>query len=64
MIIELGKYNSAKELLIETRTTGFQGHVYYWGKDQRTSITRVEMGSELGMSIETRKTPAEQSKKY
>jgi len=24
MIIELGKYNSAKELLIETRTTGSQ----------------------------------------
>jgi len=29
MIIELGKYNSAKELLIETRTTGLQGHIFY-----------------------------------
>jgi len=25
MIIELGKYNAAEELLIETRTTGLQG---------------------------------------
>src|SRR5882724_1923805 len=41
MIIELGKYNSAEELLIVTRTTGSQGHVYYQGKDRRTSITRV-----------------------
>ena len=41
MIIELGKYNSAEELLIETRTTGSQGHVYYQGKDRRTSITRA-----------------------
>jgi len=32
MIIELRKYNSAEELLIETRTTGSQGHVYYWAK--------------------------------
>src|SRR5882724_7659452 len=41
MIIELGKYNSAEELLIETRTTGLQGHIYYRGKDWRTSITRA-----------------------
>jgi len=27
MIIELGKYNSAKELLIETRTTGHRTHM-------------------------------------
>jgi len=47
-IIELGKYNSAKELLIETRTTGSQGHIYYRGEDRRTSITRaaVRMGLE------------------
>jgi len=51
-IIELGKYISAEELLIETRTTGSQGHVYYRGKDRRTSITRaaVHMGLEgMGM---------------
>ena len=41
MIIELGKFNSAEELLIETRTTGSQGHVYYRDKDWRTSITRA-----------------------
>jgi len=29
MIIELGKYNEAEELHIETRTTGLQGHVCY-----------------------------------
>ena len=54
MIIELGKYNSAEELLIETRTTGLQGHVYYWGEDQRTSITRaaVHMGLE-GTGMQT-----------
>ena len=48
MIIKLGKYNSAEELLIETRTTGLRGHVYYRGKDWRTSITRaaVRMGLE------------------
>src|SRR5882724_192495 len=54
MIIELGKYNLAEELLIETRTTGSQEHIYYWGGDQRTSITRaaVHMGLE-GMGMRT-----------
>jgi len=53
-IIELGKYNSAEELLIETRTTGSQWHVYYRGEDWRTSITRaaVHMGLE-GMGMRT-----------
>ena len=41
MIIELGKYNSAEELLIETRTTGSQGHVCYQDRDWRVSVTRV-----------------------
>ena len=41
MIIELGIYNSAKELLIETRTTGLQVHVCYWDGDQRVSVTKV-----------------------
>jgi len=39
MIIELGIYNSAEELLIETRTTGSQGHVCYLNGDQRISVT-------------------------
>ena len=41
MIIELGKYNSAEELLIETRTAGLQGHVFYWNRDRRVSVTRA-----------------------
>jgi len=36
-----GIYNSAEELLIETRTTGSQGHVCYLNGDQRISVTRV-----------------------
>jgi len=39
MIIKLGKYNDAEELLIETRATGSQGHVCYWNRDQRVSVT-------------------------
>jgi len=54
MIIELGKYNSAKELLIETRTTGSQGYVCYQDGDQRTSITRVAVCMVLeGMGMQT-----------
>jgi len=41
MIIELGKYNSAEELLIETRTTRSQRHVCYQDGDWRASVTRV-----------------------
>jgi len=79
-IIELGKYNSVKELLIETRTTGRRTCILS-GTDWRTSITRwlsawgwkkgIEQGtgvhtngSESGMSIEMWEMPAEQSKKY
>ena len=46
MIIELGKYNSAKELLIETRTTGSQGHVCYRNGDWRISVTGVAVHME------------------
>ena len=46
MIIELGKYNSAKELLIETRTTGSQGHICYQDGDRRVSVTRVAVRME------------------
>jgi len=45
-IIELGEYNSAKELLIGTRTTGSQGHVYYWNGDRRVSVTRAAVRME------------------
>jgi len=30
MIIELGNYNGNRELVIENRITGSQGHVHYW----------------------------------
>jgi len=46
MIIKLGKYNSAKELLIETRTAGSQGHVCNRDGDQRISVTRVAVHME------------------
>jgi len=52
MIIELEKYNEIGELLIENRTTGFQGHVCYQDRDWRVSVTRaaVCMGvKETGM---------------
>src|SRR5882724_10642554 len=41
MIIELGKYNSAEDLLIETRTAGLPGHVCYRDGDWRVSVTRA-----------------------
>ena len=54
MIIELGIYNSAEELLIETRTTGSQGHICYQNGDQRVSVTgAVVRMEEEGMGIRT-----------
>ena len=47
MIIELGKYNSADELHIETRATGSQGHVCYRNGDWRASVTRAAVRMEL-----------------
>ena len=47
MIIELEKYNSAKELHIETRATGSQGHICYWNGDWRASVTRAAVRMEL-----------------
>jgi len=41
MIIELRKYNETRELLIENRTTGLQGHVIYWDGGWEASVTRV-----------------------
>ena len=52
MIIKLGEYNSAKELLIGTRTAGSQGHVYYRNGDQRVSVTRAAVCmEEKGMGM-------------
>ena len=39
MIIELGEYNKIGALLIENRTAGSQGHVSYWDRDWRVSVT-------------------------
>ena len=53
-IIELERYNEIRELIIENknRTTGSQGHVCYWDKGQRFSVTMaaVHMGME-GMGV-------------
>jgi len=51
MIIELERYNEIGELLIENRTTGSQGHVCYWDRGQRVSVTMaaVHMGVEETM---------------
>jgi len=52
MIIELKKYNEAKELLIETRTTGSQAQVSYQDVVREAPVTRaaVCMGvKEMGM---------------
>jgi len=46
MIIELGKYNSAEELLIETKTTGSQGRICYQDRDWRVSVTRAAVRME------------------
>jgi len=46
MIIELGEYNSAEELLIGIRTTGSQGHVCNRDGDRRISVTRVAVRME------------------
>ena len=71
MIIELGKYNEIRELLIENRATGSQGHVHYWDGGQRVSVTKVavcmevkdtgciQSASESGMRAGTCKTTAE-----
>ena len=59
-IIELGKYNSAEELLIETITVGLQGHICYQNGDRRASVIRAavrmeleERGCEQGTGVHT-----------
>jgi len=45
-MIIAGKYNSAEELLIETRTTGLEGHICYRDRDRRVSVTRAAVHME------------------
>jgi len=52
IIIELERYNEIGELLIENRTTWFQGHVCYQDGGWRVSVTMaaIQMGvKEMGM---------------
>jgi len=52
MIIKLERYKEIRELLIENRTTGSQGHICYHDRDWRVSVTTaaVHMGvKEMGM---------------
>ena len=54
MIIKLWKYNSAEELLIETRTMGSQGYVCYQNGDWIVSVTGVAVHmEEEGMGMRT-----------
>jgi len=52
MLIRLKKYNEIGKLLIETGTTGSQGHICYQDRGWKVSITTVaiHMGrKETGM---------------
>jgi len=52
MIIELERYNGIRELLIENRTTGSQGHICYQdgGWSVSGTMVAVHMGvEEMGM---------------
>ena len=55
MIIKLESYNEIITLLIETGITGSPGHIYYWDRCQRVSVTVIavcmgikEMGMQTG----------------
>ena len=56
MIIELERYNEIRELLIENRTTGSQGHVHYWDGGQRVSVTRAVVHMGGGRDGDVKKT--------
>ena len=54
MIIKLERYNEIRELLIENKTTGSQGHVHYQDGDWRVSVTRALVCMEVkGMGMWT-----------
>ena len=46
IIIKLERYKEIGELLIENRVTGSCGHICYWNRGQRVSVTieAVRMG--------------------
>ena len=46
MIIELGKYNSAKELLIESNSAGSPGLVNYRSGSRKVSVTTAAVRME------------------
>jgi len=46
MIIELGKYNSAKELLIESNSAGSLGPVNYRSESREVSVTTAAVRME------------------
>jgi len=57
MIIKLERYNKIGELPIGIGTTGSQGHVCYWNRVQRVSVTTAafHMGvEEMGMQTGNR----------
>jgi len=62
MIIELGKYNSAEELLIETRAPGSQGHICYWDGDRRVAVCmeEQEMGMQTGYRGAYNRSPSQE----
>jgi len=47
MIIKLVRYNEIRELLIEDRTTGLHGHICYWVRGWRVSVTRAAVCMEV-----------------
>ena len=52
MIIELGKYNKVRELLMGNRITGMQAQVSYWDGFWEASVTRMAVHmrvKEMGM---------------
>jgi len=80
MIIELGRNKDIRELLIENRTTGTQGHICYWNGGQMVSGTRAAVCMEVKgtgmhkgtynwppsweMRTGTHRTTVEEAKKY
>ena len=47
MIIELERYNEIRELLTEIGITGSQGHVCYWDRGWRVSVTKAAVHMEV-----------------
>ena len=65
--IELERYNEIRELIIENRTTGFQGHVCHQDRGERVSVTMAavcmgvkEMGMQTGHRGAYNQTPSQE----